>query len=202
CPTRDADAAQNDPGEVGPAITPEQSEVLTSFVADLIKKGKLRSAIREATTKVLVTTSAAVIVGVRGGYVNIQVEVGKHCTPTFSADNPREVAELEIKYQFEKQESRGAGMMRPRLYWYRRVLTVDADTTFKEVPVVLNGSEPEWEVDPEKTVQHGFGFCPVRWNPRFGGSDDPVDGRPMIDPALYPMMDAISYTVSQRQRAV
>src|SRR5581483_4832136 len=34
CPTRDADAAQNDPGEVGPAITPEQSEVLTSFVAD------------------------------------------------------------------------------------------------------------------------------------------------------------------------
>lgn len=198
--TKDEDGNDN---EIGPIVDKEQAEILTTFAAALIKAARLKTAIREATTKVLTTTSAAIIVGVQAGYLNAQIEVGKCCTPTFSPLNPREVESLEIKYKFPRQESIGLGMTRLKWYWYRRVIDGQRDVTYEEQEVSEFQVEPEtWTEDPAQTFFHGFGFCPVRWVRSFGDSDDPVDGKPMIDPALYPMLDAISYTVSMRQRAV
>lgn len=198
--TRDDEATDED--EIGPVITTEQAEELTRFLQALIRQGKIAQAVREYTTSALKTTSAAVIVGVQAGYVNCYVHTGKDCTPTFNPKNPRECVELEIKYQFPRDEQiAGSKATKQVWYWYRRTVTTDRDIVYQEVKVVP-GQDPVWVEDAEKTVDHGFGFCPVVWVRTFGDCTDPVDGKPLIDPALYPLLDSISYTVSQKQRAI
>jgi hypothetical protein len=199
--TREDDAAPGD-DEVGPVLNTKQAEELTRFLRALIRNGKIVQCVREYTTSALKTTSAAVIVGVQAGYVNCYVHTGKDCTPTFDQQNPRTVSQLEVQYQFQRDEDiPGSTAKKPTWYWYRRVVTDQRDIVYKEVKV-QPGQQPEWAEDPEKTVEHGLGFCPVVWVRTFGDCSDPIDGKPLIDPALYPMLDAISYTVSQRQRAI
>lgn len=199
--TRGDDQADDD-DEIGPALNAEQAEQLTRFLAALIRNGRIPQAVREYTTSALKTTSAAVVVGVQAGYVNCYVHTGKDCTPTFDPKNPREVIELDVQYQYPKEEPiPGSIAKRDVLYWYRRTITTQRDICYQEVKVVA-GQQPQWIEDPEKSVDHGLGFCPVVWVRTFGDCTDPVDGKPLIDPALYPLLDAINYTVSQRQRAI
>ena len=198
--TLEADAAQGAGTDVGPALDADQAEVLTAFLGQLIRHGRLMHAVREYTTKALVTTSAAVVVGVQGGYLNAYVHGGKDCTPTFDAANPRVLAQLEIKYQYPREERQPGGVVREVWYWYRRIITAQRDIVYQEVEVTPR--EPVWTEDPAKTVDHALGFCPVVWVRTFPDCDDAVDGKPLIDPALHPLFDAISYTVSQKQRAV
>jgi Phage portal protein, SPP1 Gp6-like len=198
--TRDADEAM-DSDEIGPVLIPEQAEQLTTFLAALIRSGKIAQAVREYTTEALKTTSAAVVVCIQSGFLNCYVHTGKDCTPTFDPKNPREVIELEIKYQYPREEQSLSGGLVKRWYWYRRVISTTRDVVFQEVQAIA-GRDPVWIEDAEKTVQHDLGFCPVRWIRTFGDCSDPIDGKPLIDPALYPLLDAVSFVVSQRQRAV
>ena len=199
-PTRGTD--EEDFDEIGPVLDADEAEKLTRFLQALVRNGKLAQAVREYTTEALVTTSAAVVVGVQAGYLNCYVRTGKDCTPTFNPQNPREVIELEIKYKFPKDEAvPGTVATRQKWYWYRRVITTERDIVYQEIPVVP-GIAPEWIEDSEKTVEHKLGFCPVVWVRTFGDCADPIDGKPLIDPALYSLLDAVSFVVSQRQRAV
>lgn len=186
--------------EIGPLLDAEGAEIITGFLSKLIEEAKLLRAAREYTTRALITTSALVVIGVQNGYLNCYVHGGKDCTPKYRDDNPRELESVEIKYQFPKEELQG-GVMVTKMYWYRRVIDETTDYVFVEHPVV-RGVDPEWTIDKEKTIEHKFGFCPCVWVRTFPDCSDPVDGTPLIDPTLYPIFDAISYTVSQKQRAV
>lgn len=200
--TRDDDAG-DDEDEIGPALTTEQAEDLTKFLAALIRNGRIMQAVREYTTSALKTTSAAVVIGVQAGYVNCYVHAGKDCTPTFNPENPREIIALDIQYQYPKDEPiMGSTATKPVWYWYKRTITTERDIVYQEVPVRPGQPQPEFVEDEKESVDHGLGFCPVVWVRTFGDCSDPLDGNPLIDPALYPMLDAISYTVSQRQRAI
>lgn len=187
--------------EIGPLLDADQAEVLTAFIARLVKQAKLLPAAREYSKKAMVTTSALVLVGVQAGYVNCYVHGGKDCTPVFRADNPRELESVEIKYKFQKEETVGA-MTKKTWYWYRRVIDQQDDTVYKEMPVRPDSHDPEWEVDEDRSVHHGLGFFPGRWVRTLPTCDDAIDGSPVIDPAMHDALDAISYTVSQKQRAV
>ena len=81
-------------------------------------------------------------------------------------------------------EQDAGGGWRTRLYWYRRLITATDDTVFREEPF-RPGVEPKWQKDPELSVVHGLGFCPAAWVRTMPTSADPVDGTPVIDPALY-----------------
>lgn len=199
--TKDDDAEDGD-DEIGPILDADQAEELTRFLQALIRKGKIAQAVREYTTSALKTTSAAIIVGVQAGNVNCYVHTGKDCTPTFNPKNPREIIELDVQYQFPRDEQiQGSKATKQVWYWYKRTVTTDRDIVYQEVKVTP-GQDPQWVEDPEKTVDHSLGFCPVVWVRTFGDCTDPVDGKPLIDPALYPLLDSISYTVSQKQRAI
>lgn len=187
--------------EVGPRLQPEEAETLTRFLRALVQQGRLHRAIREASRRALVTSSCALVLFVRGGYLLCHVEPGKHCTPTFDPDNPRRPASLEIKYVFERDADTGHGFAASRLFWYRRVIDAERDAVFQEVPFVA-GREPVWVEDPKQTVNHNLGFCPVVWARVLPNSTDAVDGRQVIDPALYPLLDEVNYTVSLRNRSV
>ena len=63
--------------------------------------------------------------------------------------------------------------------------------------------EPIWVADPNKTVDHNLGFCPVHWY-RFMGSWAPtheIDGE-AIHATILDEIVALDFAVSQRHRAV
>ena len=198
-PTRtDDDQATED--EIGPLLDKEQAKTLSTFLAAAIRQGRIDRRTREAASKAIITTSAAAILGIADGYLTVYVEPGKHCTPTFCA-NGRDVESIEILYQYEKQVPYIGATTRPVPYWYRRTITEERDVVYVEVPVVP-GQDPKWVEDDEKSVDHALGFCPVRWFRTLPDCADPIDGRPVIDPALYPLLDDISRIASQKSRAV
>lgn len=187
--------------DIGPILNNEEAECLTKFLRDVVRIGKLPRALKELTRKVLTTTSGAVIVGIRNGYLYARVEDGKNCTPTWADDKPGTLEQIEIKYKFPKEEESASGVFQTREYWYRRVITRERDIVYKEVPVVA-GQEPQWQEDAEKSVEHSLGICPVRWFRTKPDSTDDVDGTPVIDPQLYAMIDEINYAVSLRARSI
>ncbi|TXH41904.1 MAG: phage portal protein [Desulfurellales bacterium] len=193
--------SETNESDIGPALDLAESSLLTRFVNEPSFITPLRQAIREATRKAIVCRSAALIIGARAGHLRCQVENGKHCTPTFSKTAHGMLESLEIVYQFQREDPSGGGSTRTRWYWYRRTITTTTDTVYKEEPVFA-GKSPEWIVDPDKTVAHNLGICPVVWVRTLPESEDAVDGVPVIDPQLYSLIDAINYTLSQRNRAV
>ena len=187
--------------EIGPRLFPDQAARLTSFLSGLGRVARLQNAIREASRGALVTTSHAMILGACGGYLQVHCEPGKNCTRKPSRTNPRDTDELVIQYKYMKEELQDDGSYRKREYWYRRVVDDKADTTYKEIPVTAYAA-PKWAVDPDKTIEHNLGWCPVVWLRTLPDSSDLVDGRPVIDPQMYPMIDDVNYVASQRSRAV
>lgn len=199
-----ATTTESDPapaGEIGPIIDEDQAEVLTRFVRALVKTAKLARTAREFSRAACTTSSCAVVLGVRGGYLVTHVEPGKHCAPTFDQQRPGRLEQLEIKYVHQREEQDAGGGWRTRLYWYRRLITATDDIVFREEPF-RPGVEPKWQKDPELSVTHGLGFCPAAWVRTMPTSADPVDGTPVIDPALYPLLDEVNYTVSLKNRSV
>jgi hypothetical protein len=199
-PTR-TDDDEPDPDDVGPALTVDEAKQLETFVQAMIHAARLDRCAAEYTRNALITTSCAVVLGTRGGHIDYHVEPGKHCTPTFDPECPRHVQKLEIVYQTEAEESTGTLAIRRVMYWCRRVVDDQADTIYKPV-VVRPGVTPDWVVDTEASVNHGLGFCPVVWVRTLPISQDAIDGQPVIDPSLYPMLSRINYIYSQMGRAI
>ncbi len=187
--------------EVGPLVTDEVARELTTFAVHLVKQTRLDRCAAEFSRRAMITGSAAVIVGTRGGHLMYFVEPGYHCVPTFAQDNPRRVAKLDIMYQFEREEPISSTVTGKKLYWFRRVVDELTDTVYLPVEV-RPGQEPVWSVDEANSATHGLGFCPVVWVRTSPLSPSAIDGQGLIDPALYPLLDRINYIYSQRSRAV
>lgn len=198
-PTRGADGERAD--EIGPRLDKDQAERLTRFVRALVRAAQLPSAVKEASRLAAIGRSAALILGVRAGYVATHCEPGKHCTPTWDPNRPRRVKALDITYQYPKQVEETPGRWKTIPFWYKRVIDEQRDVTYQEVRVIP-GMQPNWVEDPARTVVHGLGLCPVVWFKTLSSDADQLDGAPLIDPQLYPLIDDVNRSVSQRSRAV
>lgn len=190
-----------DRSEVGPLIDDEGARELMTFAVNLIKQSRLDRCALEYSRLACITGSAAVIIGTRNGYLCYGIEPGYHCTPVFEEDDARCVSRLEVLYQFEREEQSSPTTSGKTLYWFKRTIDDVEDVIYKPVEV-REGVDPVFVRDPDKSVVHGLGFCPVRWvrvNPL---SPNALDGQPVIDPALYPLLDRINYVYSQCSRAV
>lgn len=187
--------------EVGPLVDDEAAKTLMTFAVNLIKQSRLDRCALEYSRLACVTGSAAIIVGTRNGYLHYGVEPGYHCTPTFEDDDPRCVKRLDILYQFEREEQTSPTTSGKTLYWFKRTIDEVEDVVFKPVEV-RQGVEPRFVRDDARSVVHGLGFCPVRWARPAPLSPNSLDGQPLVDPALYPLLDRINYIYSQTSRAV
>jgi hypothetical protein len=197
--TRSDDSDDDD--EIGPRLWEDDASALTTFVQEMMRSARLDRAVGEYSRKALVTTSCAVFLSVQGGKLCYYVEDGKHCTPTWCKDNPRQLESIDICYQFERQEPLANGQQsRAVKYWFRRIIDEQNDTVYNIVPVT--GAMPVWTVDASKSTSHGLGFCPVVWVRTLPISSDAVDGCPVVDPALYKLLDRVNYVYSLRGRSV
>ena len=108
-----------------------------------------------------------------GGRMVLEALEPTWCTPTWETEATRQVASLEIRYQFEKTVISTSGYPRKVPHWYRRTITSIQDIVFFEEPV--EDKEPHWRIDESRSVYHGFGFCPVIWSKNLD-DDDEIDG--------------------------
>lgn len=81
-------------------------------------------------------------------------------------------------------------------YWYRRLIDRERDVLWKPI-LVGDGAEPAWDNPDlvEANVEHGFGFCPVRWIQNVPCADD-VDGDSDCV-GIYEMVEAIDALIAQ-----
>lgn len=77
-------------------------------------------------------------------------------------------------------------------YWFRRDWTPDGDYVFK-TPMVEKDKEPEWEIDWEKSIEHGDGDCHLEWIQNLPTDDQ--DGKPDYD-GLYENFDQLDMLMS------
>lgn len=203
-------AATRKPGQstrdIGPAVTPDEATDLSGFIASLVQTADFAQLAHEFSTEALVTNHCAVVLYAQGGFLRWLVQDGKDCTPVFSKTRPFELESLDICYRYKREQATAFGTIAPlsqqKEFWYRRVIDEQRDVTYKEVEVTQGQIQPAWEEDPDKTVEHKLGFCPARWIRTFPESNEPIEGRPFIDPVLYSLLDDVNYQLSLRSRAV
>lgn len=128
----------------------------------------------------------------RNGRPLIDVHDARWCTPTFIDVSTGEIAGLEIRYTFPREERDPKdGVLKQVWYWYRRTIDAQRDVIFKPA-LVGDGDEPAWI---EETVsEHGFGECPAVWV-RNTQTDD-MDGEPDCH-GEYAAQEAIDRLLSQ-----
>lgn len=105
---------------------------------------------------------------------------------------------IEKRYMFPVDvRDPSTGRYETKQFWYRRIIDDQQDVLFKPVEVG-DGDEPAWVVD--KTVTHGFGFCPVIWVQNMPVEDD-IDGDPDCH-GIYDVVEQIDALIAQANRGI
>ncbi len=121
------------------------------------------------------------------------------CVPKYVDRAALVLGELEYRYTF-KQEVRDpeTGDWIEVEFWYRRVISMTADTIFHPVRVRRDGAQPQWM--PSKEIQHNLGFCPVVWIQNQPSITD-LDGDPDCV-GTYDMVESIDRLNAQAERGI
>jgi hypothetical protein len=161
-------------------LDPEESQVMDRFLLGWHKKSSFRSASREAVSTAMGTGSAALVFGVRGNAPFNDLIPAKWCEPTLDATG--KVLKLVIQYAYQEQyKDPRTKKWSVRTLLYKRVIDDKDDTEYLPGEANEFGAEPAWKVNPDRSVTHGFGFCPVVWYPFMRGcvAVNTVDGKPI-----------------------
>lgn len=168
------------------------------FLQAVIKEGRLWPQMIQARTYGGGMGSVAVGFQFVAGKPTFEVHDPRWCRPDFADRATLRLRSIEKRYMTPKEElNEETGIYETVWYWYRRIITENEDIVFLEVPVG-DGQEPPWIPDPEKTVVHGLGFCPVVWIQNLPVQDD-LDGDPDCI-GTYDMVEAMDALVAQANR--
>ncbi len=189
-------------------LSPDDSAKLDAFNGKLIDICGLAASFRQAYRMAQGSRSVALIGCYRSGLPTFDPVWAKLCEPTFVKGDPTTVASLEIRYrrieyQYDPNlagNADQAGFL-PVCKEYRRVIDDVADTVFVEREVWdITDQTPTQQVATR--IEHGFGFCPVRWYARQRPSlaVGTYDGIAVHDGRLSEL-DAINHALSSRHLA-
>jgi hypothetical protein len=193
----DAESEDTDDEE---GIDGESRKKADAALTKITKQARLKPAFRTGFGRAQSSRSVALILGVRNGKPFADVEQAAWCTPTIGADGVVEKLEIEYPYTEEKQQRDGS--WRVRCLMYRRVIDAQRDVTYKPAEARRDGIAPRWTEDPEKTVAHGLGYCPVVWYPHMLGCSTVArfDGRAIHEHCTDEVF-CLDVTLSQWHRA-
>lgn len=170
------DESDDEDGGLGP----DDSDTIDRFVLSWHRASQFRAVSAEAIAKAMGSSSVAVIHGVRDSRPFSDVIPGAWCEPKLDATG--NVLRLEIRYPYQEQYKHPQSSkwsVRTRLY--RRVIDDQWDREYQPGDGNEQGVEPQWQVNAERSVQHGFGVCPVVWYPFMRGCVpvNVIDGKPV-----------------------
>lgn len=157
-----------DSGEEETGLGEDASGTLDRFIAEHHKLCRFRAHARSALAASMGCGTAVAIHGVRDGRPFADLIPAKWGTPQFDVHG--QPTALEIRYPYlEEYRMPSSGKWAVRAKLYRRVIDAAMDTTFLPADANEAGREPEWQRDPQRTIPHGLGFCPVVWYPFMRG---------------------------------
>lgn len=150
------------------------------FVGALVKAVKLRTLMVRARNIGGSVGTVGLSWRYHEGRPSVHVHNGKHLYVHAWEDReqlvPEHVSECYTfpRDEFDPQKKRYVR----NLYWYRRDWTPTSDVVFKEA-LFENDRDPQWEVDEERTVEHGDGYCHFVWIQNVPEDDSSsIDGQP------------------------
>lgn len=172
-------------------------EVINRLIKDsLLNETMIHAAVRGSIG------SVAIIVVVRKNRLFFEVKNTQFMTPIFD-DQPDLVKSLVEQYKCSGFDLRDAGYTIDKSdlnskFWFKREWTAKSELWYK--PVKVDGNEPKFIVDAERTVDHKLGFCPVVWVRNLPGTGD-IDGDCTFDAAITTSIE-IDYQLSQGGRGL
>lgn len=180
-----------------------QADALESLITAVQKQARFGKAARRSFEHAAGSRSVATLAGIKRGKLTLSSIRAKWSEPKFEKDGET-VKSLEIRFPFlQRYRDDAEKRWKVRAMLYRRTIDDQRDTTYQPVKAPENGGEPDqWLVDPAKTMEHGFGFCPVSWY-AFEKEDDgteTIDGR-AIHEGMLSELDALHRACSQHNRA-
>jgi hypothetical protein len=128
----------------------------------------------------------------------VEVHDPRWCEPEFEDREQLVLKRLTKLYQFSDIVRNEDGELEQHWFWYRRIIDIETDTVWPKVPVQQN-EEPVWKHEACRSVEHGFGECPVVW-----GQNLPLDDSPDGDPdchGAFELIGRIDALWSQADRA-
>lgn len=191
----DEDSDFDDDGE----LSEDESEIYDRFVVQAHKQSRFRPLCREVFADAQATKSGCAIFGVRNGRFFGDTIKARWAEPEFDVDGA--VTRLVIQYGYVDQaivNRRWRAV--PRIY--RRVIDAQRDVTYLPADAKVSPETIAWAEDPQRSVDHGLGFCPVVWYPHMRGcaAVSEFDGR-AIHEHILPSIHAHDLVLSQRHRA-
>jgi hypothetical protein len=185
------------------ALSEEEAETLTKFVGELCRQLKLKSAALDLMRRGLSTGTTVSIVQIRNGKFCLLLANARDCHAEFADGDPDgEVLRLVWCYRYERQVELRDGSIVTKTFFFRRDITATHFVVYREAePPELAGQDVRWEVDEEKSVEHGFGCCPVVWTRNMPDDHAALDGVSLYRD-LDDEFDALNFALSQRHRGV
>jgi hypothetical protein len=184
-------------GGITLGLSKEEATKLDELWKEVANQCHLKLVAREMLRRGLSMRTACGTYSLRDGELSIEIFNPKHCKAEWVDDRKKELASLECRYIFPKEEQRPDGTTEEVWYWYRRVIDAESDIVYHEVRVE-DGEEPVWSRDDSRSVDHATGFCPAFWFPNLPRMDlGDEDGCALVD-GLEDEIDAIDYTLSIR----
>lgn len=179
---------------------PNEYVTIQQAIGDVCKQSKFKTAAAEAFSAAQGCGTAVTTYGTRNQRLFIDSLKAKWCEPEFELDGS--VKRVDIRYPYSKTTRQPDGSYLVEAKLFRRVIDAERDTTYLPADADENGREPSWREDPNQTIEHGLGHCPVVWYQHMQGCStvDEYDGRAIHENAL-DEIEAHDFAISQRHRA-
>lgn len=180
-------------------LSEDESAALDRFIVEHHRLCRYRAHCRDAFAAAQGCGTAVALHGVRNGRPFAELVPAKWGNPKLGASG--EALELDIRYPYLEEYQRRDGKWAVRAKLYRRKIDAERDVTYKPADANEDGRDPRWEENPDLTVDHNFGFCPVVWYPFMRGCVpvNEIDGQ-SIHGHILDEIQAHDIAVSQRHR--
>ncbi len=181
-------------------LSPEESKDLDRFIREYHRASKFKSGSRETFGSAQAMGSAACVHGVRNGRPFQDLIPAKWCEPKL--DQEGNVLSLAIQYPYLEQVKGPDGKWTVHTKLYRRVIDDKTDTEYLPADAPEDGVKISWRKNPDRSVDHNLGFCPVIWYPFMKGCvpTNVVDGE-AVHAGLFQEIEAHDFAISMRHRA-
>lgn len=136
-------------------------------LADLHRVARFKTTCREAFAAGQAMGSACAVYGVRDGRPFGDLIPAKWCEPEL--DSAGKVLKLVVQYPYLDEVKKANGSWEIVAKVYRRVIDQERDIAYFPAEAQDDDASIKWKMDPERTLSHGFGFCPVVWYPFMKG---------------------------------
>ena len=173
---------------------------LEDFVRALIKTSRFWPAMKRARNYAGAQGTVAMGFQVVDGVPMVEVHDARWLQPKFVDRLTLKLKSVEKKFQYPVEVyDTDEETWVTKMYWYRRVIDDEADTTY--APVLVDPEkDPVWT--PAQTYEHGYGFCPVVWVQN-SEVDDDIDGATDCEgaEAILDELDAVNSQVGVATKA-